>query len=87
MLQEFWKDGPHANMQAGKPGEGISIYFVCEDAIGFYREIRSRGIEASNPNVGNGMWVTMLLDPDGYKIFFQSYTDVAEETEYSDPEA
>jgi hypothetical protein len=29
------------------------------------------------------MWVTPLVDPDGYKIFFESPTDVPEETVYS----
>ena len=31
-------------------------------------------------NVGNGMWVTEVTDPDGYNLSFQSATDVAEET-------
>jgi lactoylglutathione lyase len=30
------------------------------------------------------MWVTALVDPDGYKIQFHSPTDVLEETEYSE---
>ena len=48
------------------------------------REVRSRGIQASTPFVGNGMWVTSLSDPDGYRIEFESYTDVPEETEFSE---
>ena len=48
------------------------------------REFRSRGIQASTPFVGNGMWVTSLSDPDGYRIEFESYTDVPEETEFSE---
>jgi len=28
--------------------------------------------------------VTSLRDPDGYRIEFESFTDVPEETEYSD---
>lgn len=87
MLQEFWKEGPHINLPTGKAGEGISICFICEDTVAFYREIKSRGIEASNPNVGNGMWMTNLTDPDGYRINFMSYTDLPEETEYSEQEA
>jgi hypothetical protein len=51
--------------------------------LAIYREVTSRGIEASRPFVGNAMWVTSLLDPDGYKIEFESPTDVPEETEYS----
>ena len=29
------------------------------------------------------MWVTSVLDPDGYKLEFESYTDVPEETVFS----
>jgi hypothetical protein len=29
------------------------------------------------------MWVTILTDPDGYKLDFESPTDVPEETIYS----
>ncbi len=46
----------------------------------------SRGIKASRPVVGNGMWVTSLLDPDGYRIEFESCTDVPEDTEFSEHE-
>ena len=86
MLQEFWKEGRHANAPDGKLGEGVSICFICEDALAFYREVRSRGIQASRPFVGNGMWVTSLSDPDGYRIDFESYTDAPEETEFSEHE-
>jgi len=30
------------------------------------------------------MWVTAVVDPDGYKIDFESPTDVAEETVLAD---
>jgi hypothetical protein len=30
------------------------------------------------------MWVTSMSDPDGYKIFFESYTDMPEETVFSE---
>jgi hypothetical protein len=32
------------------------------------------------------MWVTALRDPDGYKIDFESPTDVPEETVLEEPE-
>jgi lactoylglutathione lyase len=86
MLQEFWKEGQHAHVPEGKLGVGVSICFICEDALAFYREVRSRGIQASRPFVGNGMWVTSLSDPDGYRIDFESYTDAPEETEFSEDE-
>jgi catechol 2,3-dioxygenase-like lactoylglutathione lyase family enzyme len=84
MLQEFWKVGLHANVPAEKVGVGVSICFICEDALAIYREVVARGIQASRPFVGNGMWVTSLTDPDGYRLDFESYTDVPEETEYSE---
>jgi catechol 2,3-dioxygenase-like lactoylglutathione lyase family enzyme len=84
MLQEFWKDGPHKNLPEGKVGEGVSINFICRDALQIYRELRLRGLQPSKPNVGNGMWVTQLYDPDGYKLFFESETDVPEETVFSE---
>jgi len=65
-------------------GEGVTICLICEDALAIYREITSRGIQASRPFVGNGMWVTSLSDPDGYRVDFESDTDVPEGTEFSE---
>jgi lactoylglutathione lyase len=81
MLQEFWKEGPHASVPEGKPGTGVTICFLCEDAIAIYREAKSRGVPASRPSVGNGLWVTSITDPDGYRLDFESPTDEPEETE------
>jgi lactoylglutathione lyase len=87
MLQECWSDdGRHAPPPAGTLGVGVSVYFICEDALAIYREVTARGIEAARPFVGNGMWVTSLTDPDGYHIHFESPTDVPKETEYSGQE-
>lgn len=86
MLQEFWKDGHHDGKPEGKLGQGVSICFICEDALAIYREVTSRGIEAAKPFVGNAMWVTSLSDPDGYRIDFESPTDMPEETVYSGEE-
>jgi catechol 2,3-dioxygenase-like lactoylglutathione lyase family enzyme len=84
MLQEFARVGHDAWAPEGKVGEGVSLCFICEDAVKIYDELRSRGIEASEPQVGNAMWVTSLSDPDGYRIHFESTTDVAEETKLSE---
>ena len=54
--------------------------------MAFYKEVMSRGIEASEPQVGNNMWVTGLTDPDGYRLYFESATDVPEETKLSEVE-
>jgi lactoylglutathione lyase len=84
MLREFAKDGHHAPPPLGKLGEGVSLNFQCEDAIAIYHEVTSRGIEASEPQVGNAMWETSLSDPDGYRIHFASPTDTPEETKLSE---
>lgn len=84
MLQELRKEGHDSWVPVGKLGEGVSICFLCEDALSIYRQVTSRGIQASRPFVGNGMWVTSLSDPDGYRIDFESTTDVPEDTVLAD---
>jgi lactoylglutathione lyase len=84
MLQEFPTTGHDSWAPEGKVGVGVSLCFLCEDAIVIYRELVSSGIEASEPQMGNSMWVTSLLDPDGYQLEFESVTDVAEETKLSE---
>ena len=77
MLQEY-REG---RVPEGKLGIGVSVCFQCKDAIAIYREVRSRGVDAKRPFVGNGMWDTSAVDPDGYIVHFESPTDVPEETE------
>jgi catechol 2,3-dioxygenase-like lactoylglutathione lyase family enzyme len=84
MLQDFRRDDGKAWAPKGELGLGVSIMFICDDALEIYRETRRRGINPSRPSVGNGMWVTSLRDPDGYRVDFESYTDVPEETVFSD---
>ena len=84
MLQEFRTEGHDSWMPKGPLGEGVSLNFQCADALAIYREVTARGITAKKPFVGNGMWVIGLTDPDGYKLFFESVTNVPEETEYSE---
>ena len=84
MLQEFPSEGHDSWRPSGKVGEGVSIFFLCEDAVQFYREVRASGIDATEPIVGNGMWVTSLSDPDGYRLDFESDTDLAEGTRLSE---
>ncbi len=78
MLQEY-RNVP-VNFE---PGEGVSICFMCEDALKIYEQVTSRGLSPSEPFVGNNLWVVAIADPDGYKIFFESPTDIPEETLYS----
>jgi|SRR5579863_5405488 len=84
MLQEFRREGHDSWTPGGKVGEGVSICFQCKDALEIYRDVTSRGIQASRPFVGNGMWVTTMSDPDGYQIEFESLTDVPEDTQFSE---
>jgi lactoylglutathione lyase len=84
MLQEFRKEGHDSRKPGGKLGEGVNICFMCEDALAIYHEAKSRGIAVRrNPFVGNRLWVVSFSDPDGYRVDFESPTDVPEETEYS----
>ena len=83
MLQEIKREGHDAWVAEGKLGVGVSIYFICDDALALYREFTAKGVEAGRPFVGNGMWVTSLSDPDGYQLHFESMTGVPEETEYT----
>jgi hypothetical protein len=87
MLQEFPREGHDSRVPSGKVGEGVSLYFICADAPAVYREARSRGIGASEPQVGNGMWVTELADPDGFRLYFESPTDTPEDTRLSEVES
>jgi len=84
MLQEFWKEGHYANVPKEKLGVGISVCFICDDALAFYNEVTSRRVQASEPFVGNNLWVTGLSDPDGYNLYFESQTEVPEKTKYSE---
>lgn len=85
MLQEFRREGHGAWAPAGKLGEGVSVCFICDDALAIYREVTARGIPAATPFVGNAMWVTSTSDPDGYRLEFESPTDAPEETQYVEP--
>jgi len=68
--------------QKGLRGNGVSVCFQCADALSLYHEFKSRGIEIDPPFVGNNMWLVCFNDPDGYRLDFESPTDVAEGTKY-----
>jgi uncharacterized glyoxalase superfamily protein PhnB len=80
MLQEYLP----GKIPTAKLGEGVSICFQCRDALAIYNEARTRGLAPRTPFVGNNMWVTILSDPDGYKLDFESPTTVPEETVYTE---
>jgi len=78
MLQEFLSE----RLPKETLGVGTSVCFMCEDALALYREFKSRGIQTrKRPFVGNRLWVVPLIDPDGYRIEFESPSDAPEESE------
>jgi lactoylglutathione lyase len=89
MLQEFRKEGEHNVDLEGqitqvpeKLGFGVSINFQCQDSLALYREFKSRGVQiAKKPFVGNRLWCVNVIDPDGYKLWFNSPSDAPEESE------
>ena len=83
MLQEFWRRGKETGRPKGDLGLGVSVCFMCTDALAIRRETLARRLAPSRtPFVGNNLWVVSYVDPDGYRIDFESPTDVAEDTEY-----
>ena len=83
MLQEPQKHD-HPAFVGEAPGKGISICFQCVDALALYHEFTAKGVEIREPFVGNNLWVVAFDDPDGYRLDFESPTDVPEETRYSE---
>ena len=83
MLQEP-RDKSHWLYTTEQPGKGISICFQCTDALALYLEFTAKGVEIKEPFVGNNLWVVAFNDVDGYRLDFESPTDVAEETTYSE---
>lgn len=77
MLQES------AGKSANTRGQGVTLCFFVDDAIEFYRGITARGVGATVPCVENGLWATHLVDPDGYRLLFESPTDTPEGTTLS----
>lgn len=78
MLQEYHEE----RIPKEKLGQGVSICFICEDALDLYQEFLQKGLSPTEPFVGNKMWVVSLSDPDGYKLDFESNTEVPEGTKY-----
>ena len=79
MLQEI--NAEHS-MSGAERGVGITVYFMCTDALAIYRDALTKGLAAKQPFVGNTLWVVSFTDPDGYHVAFESPTDVAEDTQY-----
>jgi hypothetical protein len=68
MMQEDQKGGTPPSPR----GDGVTFHFACEDFDTAYKEFKSRGVKACRPLVGNGLKYTIVTDPDGYRLFFES---------------
>ena len=80
MLQEYRQ----GTQPAEKLGVGVSVCFMCINAIVLYKEFLNKGLLIAEPFVGNNLWVVGLKDPDGYNVYFESPSDVPEGTLYSE---
>lgn len=80
MFQEYRPGHPDINSQKGT---GISVCFQCLDSLMLYQEFILNGLSPKEPFVGNNLWDVALIDPDGYRIHFESPTDVPEGTRFS----
>ena len=80
MLQEYRKD----ILPKERLGAGVSICFMCDNAIALYKEFLQNGLSPGDPFVGNNLWVVQISDPDGYNLCFESSTDTPEGTKYSE---
>lgn len=80
MLQE---DRPGSG-ESGLRGTGMTICFYCRDALAIYDQAKAAGLDPKEPFVGNAMCVTSFADPDGYRLDFESLTDVPEGTRLSE---
>ena len=76
MLEEYRQGGRQAGAPDGPLVQGMSICLCCEDTLAVYHDLTSRGVDSTRPFVGNGLWVTSVTDPDGYRLDFESRTDV-----------
>lgn len=81
MLQEY----APGRRPEGKLGLGVSVCFMCTDALALHKEATARGLAVrAEPFVGNNLWVVGFVDPDGYVVDFESPTDVPEDTTLSE---
>lgn len=80
MLQQFPTSGHDSWTPSGEVGEGVTVVFICDDALQLHDQFKARGLDATRPFVSNGMWLTSLADPDGYRLDFESDTEVPEGT-------
>ena len=83
VLQEYWRDGRPQGHRMLPVARRFYLLHVRRRDSDLPRLI-ARGIAAQRPIVGNGLWVTSVWDLDGYRLDFESPTELPEETIYSD---
>lgn len=83
MFQELARASTSPNGTDQKLGLGVELCLQCDNALLMYERATSNRLAVQEPFVGNNMWVVSLRDPDGYKINFESPTDVPEGTIYN----
>jgi lactoylglutathione lyase len=84
MLQEPRDKNSRMHLNPEYRSLGVNICTQCADALALYHEFRGRNIPTTEPFVGNNMWVFSVTDPDGYRLEFESATDVPEDTTLSE---
>jgi hypothetical protein len=85
MLQEFAKEGRGGQRPQGVLGQGINLCFQCEDAVALSSApaASTQGSLLSATRCGS----RGSGDPDGYRLDFESPTDLPEDTRLSEFEA
>jgi lactoylglutathione lyase len=82
MLQEIAKEGPHSQVPGRKVGPGRIDLLHLRGCPGYLQ--RGDLTRDSSLETLRRERVTSMSDPDGYVIEFESYTDVPEDTEFSE---
>lgn len=64
---------PGTNLDTGRPGLGISLWFHADDAIGLHDRLAAAGVEiADAPTDGKFEMQFTFVDPDGYRMTVHS---------------
>ncbi len=70
MLQQATDENAPRNL------EGVTIYFICDDADVVYHQCLQRNVELTEPSIAfYGMNQTFVSDPDGYELCFENPTE------------
>ncbi len=60
----------------GRPGQGVVLFFLCDDANAIHSDLVARGLDLPEPQTAYyGMRQVSVRDPDGYDLCFESVVD------------